>query len=392
MNLRGFPGKGKVMEEIRKDLFFKIDGEYICDLARSWFWDENRPYKKCEDLLLSCLVTDQVTLEEKKRIVIDILEGRKKLIGVNTLDLVEDGKQIRSISEKIEEYRKREMIRKIKDDIYSRPAAYIDAFSCNKDPKEYEPVRNLEYRDRIQVEEAFGKFLTPYHELRLWAYSIENAWYMKSRILPGFWDENNTGILDNGFYLIKHPNLVYEFIGEPENGSNREKLFRLLANHFQSLLERGVLCDSDRQKVIHRNMKYNASISDENSAYDADQDEHLYSSSDELNRNPCSDDYLSEYGLIDPTGNYYSCSFAGHHTKAHYILLHKTGKYFNFDEALDELYNSGWAIIRNPDPAGNVFFDYRADRRPTKRQIDSAFTHMIRFNESTLSGIEKYLD
>ena len=40
-------------------LQFKIDGEFICRLARTWFWDENRPYEKCEELLLDCLNTDE---------------------------------------------------------------------------------------------------------------------------------------------------------------------------------------------------------------------------------------------------------------------------------------------------------------------------------------------
>ena len=44
---------------------FQIEGEFVCDLARVWFWDEGREYSKCEELLLSCLVTDQITLEEE---------------------------------------------------------------------------------------------------------------------------------------------------------------------------------------------------------------------------------------------------------------------------------------------------------------------------------------
>ena len=52
---------------------FQIEGEFVCDLARVWFWDEGREYSKCEELLLSCLVTDQITLEEKKKIVVEIL-------------------------------------------------------------------------------------------------------------------------------------------------------------------------------------------------------------------------------------------------------------------------------------------------------------------------------
>lgn len=190
-----------------KELSFKIQGEFVCHLARSWFWDENREYEKCEELLLSCLMTDEISEEEKKKIVVEILEGRKILVGVNELELVEDGERIRPLADKFKEYQKKEMIRKIEEDIQRRPLAYLDPYSCDKNINEYKPVDNLV-----------------------------------------------------------------------------------------------------------------------------------------------------------------------------------------FDEALDKLYSDGWAIIRNPDPGGSVFFDYRADRRPTKRQIDTAFDHMIRFNERTLPGIKEYLE
>lgn len=169
-----------------KELSFKIQGEFVCHLARSWFWDENREYEKCEELLLSCLMTDEISKEEKKKIVVEILEGRKILIGVNELELVEDGERIRPLADKFKEYQKKEMIRKIEEDIQRRPLAYLDPYSCDKNINEYKPVDNLVFDDERDVQEAFGRHLTPYQEVRLWAYSSENLWYHASRLLPGF--------------------------------------------------------------------------------------------------------------------------------------------------------------------------------------------------------------
>ena len=76
---------------------FSVEGEFITDLSRSWLWDEHKPYSKVEELLLACLVTDQLTESERKSIVVDILEGRKKLVGINSFTLEEDGKQVRSL-------------------------------------------------------------------------------------------------------------------------------------------------------------------------------------------------------------------------------------------------------------------------------------------------------
>lgn len=36
-------------------LNFAIDGEFLTNIARDWFWNMNKSYKKCEELLLSCM-------------------------------------------------------------------------------------------------------------------------------------------------------------------------------------------------------------------------------------------------------------------------------------------------------------------------------------------------
>lgn len=47
---------------------FHIDSAFLTDIARSWFWNEKMPYKKSEELLMCCLNTDKLSLEEKKAI------------------------------------------------------------------------------------------------------------------------------------------------------------------------------------------------------------------------------------------------------------------------------------------------------------------------------------
>lgn len=372
---------------------FQIEGEFVCDLARVWFWDEGREYSKCEELLLSCLVTDQITLEEKKKIVVEILEGRKKLVGVNSLSLVDDGARIRPLADKIEEYRKKEIIRQIEEDIQRRPLAYLDLYSCEQNPEDYRPTSgDLNYNDEKDVRDAYGKYLTPYEDLRLWAYSTDSYFYGR-RVLPGFWNESERPYLDQGFYLIERPALVYELIGGAVKDT--DKLLLLLRNYLQSLVDNGKVKRADALEIIHRNKKHEAAQEESRRQEPEPKEKEL--TEEELNQRTDPDDFISEYGLIDPSGNYYSCKFAGHHAKAFYIIAKREDKnpdFFNlsFEEALDKLYSESWVIIRNPDPRGSVFFDFRGDRRPTKKQIDAAFTHIIKFNEPTLPGIEKYLE
>lgn len=45
-------------------LNFAIDGEFLTNIARDWFWNMNKSYKKCEELLLSCMAGGS---EEEKR-------------------------------------------------------------------------------------------------------------------------------------------------------------------------------------------------------------------------------------------------------------------------------------------------------------------------------------
>ena len=47
-----------------EQLHFSMDGEFLTAIARDWFWNMDKPYKKCEELLLSCMMGGN---EEEKR-------------------------------------------------------------------------------------------------------------------------------------------------------------------------------------------------------------------------------------------------------------------------------------------------------------------------------------
>lgn len=71
-----------------EQLHFSMDGEFLTAIARDWFWNMDKPYKKCEELLLSCMMGGNE--EEKRHVCQDIIEGRKRLVGVNEFELVDD--------------------------------------------------------------------------------------------------------------------------------------------------------------------------------------------------------------------------------------------------------------------------------------------------------------
>ena len=154
------------------------------------------------------------------------------------------------------------------------------------------------------------------------------------------------------------PRLVFELIGGPVKDT--DKLMLLLGDFLQALVDKKGVNQAAALEIIHRNKKFAAAQEERRRRIPKPEEKEL--TEDELNKRTDPDDFLSEYGLIDPSGNYYSCKFAGHHAKAFHIIAKREGKNPNiypgdFDKALDILYSENWAIIRNPDPHGSVFFE-----------------------------------
>ena len=89
-------------------LNFSIDGEFLTNVARDWFWNMNKPYKKCEELLFSCM--EGGDKEEKRRVCQDIIEGRKKLVGINEFELVDDNTKVRPLGQKVEELQRKMLV------------------------------------------------------------------------------------------------------------------------------------------------------------------------------------------------------------------------------------------------------------------------------------------
>lgn len=110
---------------------FHIDSAFLTDIARSWFWNEKMPYKKSEELLMCCLNTDKLSLEEKKAICKDVIEGRKKFVGIDECQIVDDGKNVRTIDEELKNHTRYNTIAAIKTDIACNPFKYLDPFSVN---------------------------------------------------------------------------------------------------------------------------------------------------------------------------------------------------------------------------------------------------------------------
>ena len=110
-----------------EQLHFSMDGEFLTAIARDWFWNMDKPYKKCEELLLSCMMGGNE--EEKRHVCQDIIEGRKKLVGVNEFELVDDNVHVRSLGQKVEELQHKMLVNQIREDMIAHPLNYVDRFA-----------------------------------------------------------------------------------------------------------------------------------------------------------------------------------------------------------------------------------------------------------------------
>lgn len=66
-------------------MYFNITGEYITNIARSWLYEERRPYQEVETLLLECMCGTDMSKEILQGYAFDILNLTRKFIG-NTAD------------------------------------------------------------------------------------------------------------------------------------------------------------------------------------------------------------------------------------------------------------------------------------------------------------------
>ena len=369
---------------------FQISGEFITNIARQWFWDENKDYEIVEELLLNSLITDALTLEERKDIALSIIEGRKKLTGINSLSLEDDGENIRPIYKKINELKRRTKIKEIEEDIELNPINYIDEYATNKSYKLFLDMANN------KDDEDFYSFI-----------SIEN-------IQDYFFDEqtcNNT--TKSGLWLLEKANLIFDLIGEPLTQNNRHSFFEKLYEHLKETKDEDIL---KRQRNYEKYKKVLSLDLDKTTDLPAYKKEDYLFGEPKLDYYRRPDDQIKDLAWVNKYGDWYSCEFGGHQLKAEVIVTgdEKLKKDFkswleekgtkkgasysvpyyrnnNWKISGSELYSEyllqrGWVKFHNPY-MGESHPEYYL--KPTKEQLDAIFKASIKFKYSKIQGLEE---
>lgn len=342
-------------------LNFSVNGSFITDLLRTWYWDEHRPITVCENLIQTCCSGIDESIQTE--ILCAILEGRKKLVGVNTFTLVDDNERIRPLINKLKEDERQNIIMRIRVDmtgnfrkyvdIYATiKSSHIDALSRNGMPNTFQECREYFTMDKNHVTGELQEI------------DIQGTALIDTPTMGGLW-------------LIHFPELVYDachgdmnVIGKSEFWEN---IYTLTKDNldFDDRNERYLF--SRRQPDTEERMRnLIKAYEEENTQSETSEPEFLspewmkyqYQQTREITYLTEPDNIEHWEGLIAPNGDFYSVEFGGHNQKAYFILImhadlfQQTPEYFinhpniRADNALDTLLEYGWCATRS------IMFDH----------------------------------
>ena len=374
-------------------LQWQIEGEFITDLVRQWFWQENKSYADCENLLFECM--RNLEFDVKKKNALDIIEGRKKFSGINSFELVDDNKSIRYVTDKVNELWKQEEVRKIEDHIRGYAIDFIDPWSTIKSKKAAieNNVSTLEeceiwfhYSDRDQRVVARGEerqkfpIAYSYTAAGLWLIDRPDLIFEAKKMGGDFWENIYQLTKDDPNLKVRNNRYIADKRIKEENKKSRERLWKEY--------------EKEAQKQFEKEPKF---MSDEWFTYKYNTEDDKFSYYLEP------DNYENWEGVIDPDGNFYSCHFGGHNLKSFYLILKYPNKFgikasgsmldleFEIDQKLDVdagngldfIVKHGWCATRYI--GGRYFIELPTNNHLTQKQIDAIFDasikHDININE-----------
>lgn len=355
-------------------LHFHIEGSFITDLAREWYFLEKKNYSECEELLLSCMMSgedSEEVLQMKKQFALDIIEGRKKFVGIDEFTLEDDNSTIRLVH--VEEMERRLNQALVENAKLKEENEYLNTtFKITSEMLEIETQK----ADRLQ--ESFDR--------------INNK---LSRII-----ENNSPIYRLRCYLAKSnfvdmTTLYTEiFVNGNLPNKDKEQLKDLLnkANIHPSRNRWGydeiiVFYDNDSDKVMSSEelIKRGFAIIEPEKEVkkQTKKPDKKYKKENRVE---------AKYGWLDPTGRFFESPWGTHEHKARNII-DKNGwidEYMKWDDAgiegirfcRDFLINvKGYVLIDNP----NLLFGHTRAVCPeklTKKQKDFLYKYFMNLGDT----------
>ena len=406
----------------------KVYGEFVTDFVRTRFWDDKRPYKECEDLILDCF--DGLSPQEAREIAQAIIEGRKKLVGVNTFELVDDGENVRYIADVIDGNEGEvERYMKIVNDLDEHMINFVDPYCVNsghfalgcRSADTYKDIHFLFFNksnmygfsnnDGEDDDTERGLWLHNYPEIAYRAMK-KSGWSPMAHNCIGiaaFWKAIYELIKDdsrfasdyfkqrNENYLVRMKNNKQNLVQETEKKSfkpnDNQKKQIAKAEEIIARIEELLVNTSENNNDVYSETKFHElrltadSLKDDIEHFKKGEFTNIFEDHI-IDNNIFPDDYDEWEGLIAPNGDFYSCTFGGHNGKAYSLLcaypekfpkIDYNNKCFSVYNALDTLLNQGWCATRTDD-CGNPYLDIPSNGRITKAQENAIFDVKIKYD------------
>jgi len=370
---------------------WKIEGEFITNLARSWFWDEDKPYEICEELLLKCLCGTDTSEIELKIIAQNIIEGRKKLVGINSFDLEDDNKNIRPITLKLEEIARKAKVEQLRNLMITRMIDFVDPYCTVKSKNgaiECEYI-NLEecktwfwystdYIDNLYKRPKYpddtdtmllnendntlaGLWLCEFPEIAYKAISLHDTYPschpMKEQEDLIFWNDLYNVIKDDTrfqskYFKKRNENYLAEMRMEEEKKLRESgKLTdKCIEDNIRSWSSKELILKEEAEKTISYANEWLSKNKKPEKGADVPSSyiikyHTLHMIAQVLSENIkdrtlddndrhfmlLPDSYNKWEGLIAPNGDFYSCDFGGHNAKAYHLICAYPEKFPNID-------------------------------------------------------------
>lgn len=358
---------------------FRISGEFITDLARTWFWDENKPIQIIDELLRNCI---QCNNEDTiNTIICQILEGRKKFTGINNFALVDDNEHIRPLIQKFTQNERKAGINAIRLDMMTRFIRYVDKWST---VKSMHPEVLCQRNNPTSYAECINYFTTVHND-----HTYENE-----PIIFKTKDGKDIKLFDTptkgGLWLIDYPNLCYDACSGDLAKIGKNDFWQRIYEYKKDdpdFKERTERYEFDIQTKSSMEERMDAFIK----AYDSKQPkeeepeyltkewiDYQWRHTQEYQYNMKPDDKICWEGLIAPNGDFYACGFGCHNEKALCLLIYyaewfgKTSETIRddttleYDKALDRLVSHGWCATHKI--AENHYISYPWTKQITKAQ------------------------
>lgn len=366
-------------------MHFSIEGGFITDLVRTWFWEEQKPIQTCIDLIASCV--SGASTEEIQQISTAILEGRKKFTGINIFTLEDDNKRVRPLLDKIKQEERERGILMIRQEMLADYRKYIDRWAT------------IKTCDRLTLAQ---KGILTFADCRNWFTTFP------SKILPGeredilVTDQRNPNckipLFDTptmgGLWLINDPGLVYNCckgdvaqIGKPD---------------FWKAVYEAV---KDNPAFADRNERYLFSIRPKPSFEERMKAlmkappegkgepeygtpkwlDYKYQTTKDVEYRMIPDDLEYWEGLIAPNGDFYSCKFGGHNHKAYNLVIYYPNRFpkppetLDASNALDFIREHGWCATRSVG-GDHILMSEHPTRRQIETMLETAEKHQVASN------------